>query len=118
MEVYFFFSILCLCKCGNLHTRFLALMFFMWWRKMGMLNFSYNSCGTLIWVRIIPVKVDQSLPGRSRIYFIIPFGYTRSTGKRNLSNGHHYNVFWPWGTNIISPGKNSQSKPKHKKLKN
>ena len=33
--------------------------------------FFYNSCGTLIWVRIIPVKVDRSLIGIIRTYIII-----------------------------------------------
>ena len=36
-------------------------MAFVWWRKTGMLSFFYNSSGTLIWVRVISVKVDQSL---------------------------------------------------------
>ena len=31
----------------------------------------HNSCGTLIWVRIIPVKVDRSLIGTIRTYTII-----------------------------------------------
>ena len=36
-----------------------------------MLNLIYNSCGICIWVRIIPVKVDQSLTGVIRTYIII-----------------------------------------------
>ena len=44
----------------------------MWWRKNGKVKkFFYNSCGTLIWVRIIPVKVDRSLIGIIRTYIII-----------------------------------------------
>ena len=34
-------------------------------------KFFFNSCGTLIWVRIIPVKVDRSLTGIIRTYVII-----------------------------------------------
>ena len=33
--------------------------------------FFCSSCGTLIWVRIIPVKVDQSLTGIIRTFIII-----------------------------------------------
>ena len=44
----------------------------MWWRKNGKVKkFFYNSCGTLICVRIIPVKVDRSLIGIIRTYIII-----------------------------------------------
>ena len=39
--------------------------------KTGMLYFFYNSCGTLIWVRIIPVKVESGLTGIIRTYVII-----------------------------------------------
>ena len=33
--------------------------------------FFYNSCGTLIWVRIIPVKIESGLTGIIRTYIII-----------------------------------------------
>ena len=44
------------------------VLFFMWWRKNGWGNFFNNSRGMLMWVRIIPVKVDQSLTGIIRTY--------------------------------------------------
>ena len=34
-------------------------------------EFFYNSCGMLIWVRIIPVKADQNFTGIIRTYIII-----------------------------------------------
>ena len=40
--------------------------------KIGEWNvFLFNSCDTLIWVRVIPVKFDQSLTGKVRTYNII-----------------------------------------------
>ena len=65
----FFTSILRSHKCEIIYTRFHTFklgstMALMWWRKNGRVKkFFYNSCGTLIWVRIIPVKVDRSLIG-------------------------------------------------------
>ena len=38
-------------------------------------SFFYNSCGTLIWVRIITVKVDRSLIGIIRTYKIFHILY-------------------------------------------
>ena len=71
-----YLSILCLWKGGITYTHFHKFMLsstvvFMWWKITGELNYFYYSCGTLIWVRIIPVKVDQSLTGIIRTYIII-----------------------------------------------
>ena len=49
-----------------------STMAFMWWRRNGRVKYFFsNSCGTLIWVRIIPVKVDRSLTGIIRTYILI-----------------------------------------------
>ena len=72
-----FFLILCSHKCRIIYTRFHAFMLspitaFTWWRKNGWVkNFLYNSCGTLIWVRITPVKVESGLIGIIHTYIII-----------------------------------------------
>ena len=73
---YHCFTILRSRKCGIIYTGFhtfmlSANMIFMWWIITGELNFFYNSCGTMIWVRIIPVKVDRSLTGIIRTHIII-----------------------------------------------
>ena len=44
-------------------------------KKTGESNFFYNSCGTLIWVGIMPVKVDRNLSGIIRTYTIIHVQY-------------------------------------------
>ena len=77
VQVQFFFSILCWHICRIICTCFCALMFsssvvVMCWKITGKSNiFFYNSCGTLIWVENIPVKVDQSLIGILPTYKII-----------------------------------------------
>ena len=76
VDLQIFFSILSSHKGGIIFTRFHAFMYsssmiFIWWRNMGMVNTFYNSCDTMIWVRIIPVKVYQSLTGIFRTYIII-----------------------------------------------
>ena len=76
VQVYFLSSILRSRKCELLYTRFQASvlsssMFFVWWRKTSESNVFQSSCGTLIGVRIIPVKVDRSLTGIIRTYIII-----------------------------------------------
>ena len=73
---YHCFTILRSRKCGVIYTRFhtfmlSANMIFMWWIITGELKFFHKSCGTMIWVRIIPVKVDRSLTGIIRTYIII-----------------------------------------------
>ena len=62
-----FSSILCSHKCGLfIHAFMHPTMAFMWWGKTGMLNIFCNSYGRLIWVRTIPVKIDQILTGMIR----------------------------------------------------
>ena len=39
-------------------------------QKTGESNFFYNSCGTLLWVRIIPLKVNRSFTGIFCAYII------------------------------------------------
>ena len=74
-----FFSILCSHKCRNIYTRFHAFhasmlsstMVFYVMEKTCESSIFYNSCGTLIWVRIIPVKVESGLSGITRPYIIV-----------------------------------------------
>ena len=74
LQVQFFFSIQCSHKGGIMYTRFHASMLspsmvFVRWRKTGVLKvFFNNSCDTLIWVRIISVKVDRSFTSIIRTY--------------------------------------------------
>ena len=73
----FFTSILRSHKCEIIYTSFHAFMLsstksLMWWRKNGKAKkFFYNSCGTLIWVGIIAVKVDRSLILIIRTYITV-----------------------------------------------
>ena len=64
-------------------------MVFVWWRKTGMLkNFLYNLYGTLIRMRIIPVKVDRSLTGIIRTYVIIPIESSKTEENWRVSEKH------------------------------
>ena len=63
------------------------LWFFRWWKLTGKSDvFFYISCCMLIWVRIIPVKVDQSLTGIIRSYVSIDVVriFPRSHCERNV----------------------------------
>ena len=71
LNVYFFhFYVHINHKCGIVYTCFHASvlsssMVFVWWRKTGLFNIS---CGTLIRMKIIPVKVDRNLTVIIRTY--------------------------------------------------
>ena len=60
--ILLFLLILCSHKRGIIPSHFHASVFSLslvstWWRKMDMLNVFYNSCDTMIWLSITPIKV-------------------------------------------------------------